>query len=714
MAQEELLERIARMEAELIALQRTVSGKGPTSKALETVATTEVAGLKNEVSRLTSQNQELQQKVERLEAHRVKPTPAQLVQSFRRAMDQLRQSLETSPESGIGYSVNQFDLDMKAAITVDSEDQGVRFVLPEPGDVFSAEQLSNVKFTFNTVPKPSVPEKELIEVPTLVSLSRETAFTLLRNRGLKPGRVENRESTTRPGIVLGQMPEGGDFVLPGSSIDLTISEEPKDRVPDVVGLSLIGAENALEDSGFTLGTVTDQISDQPEGVILEQTPKAGAIVAIGTSVDLIRAISEKVMVPNLIGGKLALAADLLEKQGLLLGAVTEKVAREDEGVILAQSPEPGKTASRGAKVSVTVSRWIDVPKITGKKLSAGRTALSEVQLLLGKIAYRDHETLEEIILEQEPAPPRSLPLDGLVNVIVARLIRKQVDVPNVVGMTEAQAWPILERAGLVLGTITTKPSRQTPGVILSQNPEPTTKVAPGSPISLVIATSISVPDLIGKTLIEARSVLRQTELNVGIVTFKDHPTLENVILEQFPTAKEKALPGDPVNLVVSRKQSLVRVPRVVDTSLSQGLRILTANQLNGAPVIYTNHDALDRIILEQSPGEGESVPLGSSVKLVVARKRTRADLLATLAEEDEFSELGISAKTLEARFEKAGVNSTKDFEDLTQKSHQAVRDQLKLRGLNRAATLKRLILSTLTEIEKEPEVSQNGETKKRK
>ncbi len=105
--------------------------------------------------------------------------------------------------------------------------------------------------------------------------------------------VRSRESPVEDaGRVLEQSAPGGKGVERGSKVLLTIGAAPEvAEVPEVVGLSYLKAENALEESGFLLGGVEEAPSDTvPEGVIMEQNPPprttldTGAYVYLTTSV----------------------------------------------------------------------------------------------------------------------------------------------------------------------------------------------------------------------------------------------------------------------------------------------------------------------------------------------------------------------------------------------------------------------------------------------
>jgi len=127
--EEELKRRITQLELELQKATQLLEARA----RAEAERGEEIKVLKDRVAALAAENQKLAQAVDRLRAERVKPSPTQLVQSFRRAIDALRAGLEAKPGDRLGYTVSQFNVELKSLVTVDKESQDVRFVLPEPG-----------------------------------------------------------------------------------------------------------------------------------------------------------------------------------------------------------------------------------------------------------------------------------------------------------------------------------------------------------------------------------------------------------------------------------------------------------------------------------------------------------------------------------------------------------------------------------------------------
>ncbi|OGU79831.1 MAG: hypothetical protein A2W11_13075 [Ignavibacteria bacterium RBG_16_35_7] len=64
---------------------------------------------------------------------------------------------------------------------------------------------------------------------------------------------------------------------------------------------------------------------------------------------------------------------------------------------------------------------------------------------------------------------------------------------------------------------------------------------------------ISVPDLIGKSLMEAGKVLADSSLRIGKLNYQiSFSLLPNTIIDQYPSRGYKLNPGDAVDLFVTK------------------------------------------------------------------------------------------------------------------------------------------------------------------
>jgi len=149
------------------------------------------------------------------------------------------------------------------------------------------------------------------------------------------------------------------------------------------------------------------------------------------------------------------------------------------------------------------------------------------------------------VIKQLPAADATVKVNRTVFLTVNRYVPPMIVMPALEGKNLAYALNLLEKNHLELGDTTYKPDFMKGSVLeqLYNNQKITagTKVVWGSKISLVIAGGLNdeqiiVPDLIGKTYAEAKSLLEESGINIGAVVGKDaiKDTASAFIYKQSP------------------------------------------------------------------------------------------------------------------------------------------------------------------------------------
>ncbi|MGH6896971.1 MAG: PASTA domain-containing protein [Geminicoccaceae bacterium] len=128
------------------------------------------------------------------------------------------------------------------------------------------------------------PPDERIAVPEVVGKSLQDAEAILKEVGLRAGRVTFRDDD-RVDQVLEQAPKAGDRVAKETAVDLIVGrarEVERTKVPRVTGQTLAGVAEILDAARLKVG----EVSGTRDGKVTEQKPAAGAEVQVGTAVDL--------------------------------------------------------------------------------------------------------------------------------------------------------------------------------------------------------------------------------------------------------------------------------------------------------------------------------------------------------------------------------------------------------------------------------------------
>jgi serine/threonine-protein kinase len=154
-----------------------------------------------------------------------------------------------------------------------------------------------------------------------------------------------------------------------------------------------------------------------------------------------------VAVPDVKGMTVAKAASALESAGLQLGQVTEVSDPSSlAGTVVAQTPPAGGSASKGAAVTLVVSKGPDqlqVPPVVGKAKTDAISVLEAAGFIL-TVDERADASTKGTVIAQEPSSGTAM-RGATVNITVSTG-PEMVKVPDIGGMIDPD--PVLKKAGL--------------------------------------------------------------------------------------------------------------------------------------------------------------------------------------------------------------------------------------------------------------------------
>jgi beta-lactam-binding protein with PASTA domain len=416
--------------------------------------------------------------------------------------------------------------------------------------------------------------QEVIVVPSLTGVPYEAAVSTLQSTGLVLGTTTRRiTSAYADGTIISQSPPAGRSVYAGSKVNLVIAQAPAARfvtVPNVVGLTLSVAESTLSTMGLRTSVSYSKFAHAPVNQVVSQDPGYGTRVPYNSTVTVYvsrGAHRRFVTVPNVQGRTLASARTLLGSAGLEVGTVSYRDGAP-YGLVRDQSPNAHSRVRPGTRVNLVLGRKAQpslarVPNLAGLSATDAKTALSRTGLVLGAVTRQtttDPRVRPESVLAQSPSAGRYVPRGTTVNITVAvKSDTPAVTVPNIVGMSLAEAKARLAAFRLSIGSVSYQVSSQAQaGRVLSQNPASGKRVVSGTRVSLVLGKAadtppdvVRVPGVLFHSEKEARSILEKAGLRVG--TVKRVPGLpRNRVVAQLPLPGVRVKRGSKVNLHVSR------------------------------------------------------------------------------------------------------------------------------------------------------------------
>jgi eukaryotic-like serine/threonine-protein kinase len=215
-------------------------------------------------------------------------------------------------------------------------------------------------------------------VPAVIDETLSQAKSSIEGVGLKVGQIFHQSSDNVPaGQVSSTSPAAGATPTVGSSVDIVVSTGPPQvSVPDVTSEDLGTAKSTLQNRGFNVGTITQQVSTTATpGTVISQTPSGGTLEPSGATVDLVVAQqSPTVGVPNVVGQTRGAAEATLGSKGFPATVQTTNVTNQSQDdVVLSQSPSASTQANPGSAVTIVVGHYVAPTPTTTTTTTAAAT-----------------------------------------------------------------------------------------------------------------------------------------------------------------------------------------------------------------------------------------------------------------------------------------------------------------------------------------------------
>ncbi len=269
-------------------------------------------------------------------------------------------------------------------------------------------------------------------------------------------------------------------------------------VPNVVGQPQAAAGTLITAANLTVGAVTQEFSATvASGSVISQSPVPGVLVIPGTAVALIVSKGPQpvtLAVPNVAGQTQAAASAAVTGAGLTVGNVTQLFSETvAAGSVISQSPAAGALVDPGTAVALVVSRGtqfvtVAVPDVAGQTQADAQTAIIGAGLVVGAVTQEFSDTAPAgLVFSQSPLAGTPVDPGTAVALIVSRG-PQNVAVPNVVGLTQAEAATLIAGANLTLGNVTYLFSMTVAGgSVISQDPAAGVSAASGTAVNLTVS-----------------------------------------------------------------------------------------------------------------------------------------------------------------------------------------------------------------------------------
>lgn len=319
----------------------------------------------------------------------------------------------------------------------------------------------------------------------------------------------------------------------------------------------------------------------------------------------------------------AIAYQHVTEQPKAPSTIDPEIPHEVDAIVLAAlAKKPANRYASAAEMRGDIERAIDGQPVTARipVQDAPTEALGRVDVSSGSLRERQSTAIW---------------LGSLAAVVVvvlgAMLVllriftpapTQQVGVPDLQGLTVAQATQLLKNTGLLLGDQLPQASSDRPkDTIISQSPGRDIMVSKGSTVDIVVSTGpgqIAVPQLADLASVEdARQALTAVKLTLGTVTQENADAAAGTVLRSDPVAGTLVDPGTTVNIWIS--SGLITVPNVVGLPFTQAQAELANAGFNvGLPVYQVDSTVPEGTVLRQDPVGSATAELGATVTLTVS------------------------------------------------------------------------------------------------
>jgi serine/threonine-protein kinase len=263
---------------------------------------------------------------------------------------------------------------------------------------------------------------------------------------------------------------------------------------------------------------------------------------------------------------------------------------------------------------VTLGRYTDTPSLVNMTREQAELYANQHDFTLsyGDGAY--NETVpKDTVVSQDPAANDRIVRGGQITLQLS-LGPERFPVPDLAGLELSAAKAELAQASLKMKEGTGQFSDTVPeGSVISTTPAKGTDLKSGDTVTVVVSKGkapISVPNLVGQNINDARSALQQLGLN-AVERYKDSDQPADTVIAQTPQAGTGAAPDDEVTLDVSKGPPQVTVPDLRNQPCDQA-----AATLQGLGLQVNFQFGQNGQVRGQNPGGNSQVAPQSQVTLL--------------------------------------------------------------------------------------------------
>ena len=209
-----------------------------------------------------------------------------------------------------------------------------------------------------------------------------------------------------------------------------------------------------------------------------------------------------------------------------------------------------------------------------------------------------------------------------------RLQARFTRVPDVRGLSRAEAERILRAANLVLAEGGRRPGQDRADIVLEQTPAPNTTVTQGSRVTVILSAEpagVPTPDVQGRSRTQAEAILKRLGLQMAVGGQRESSDAADIVLDQNPEPGTRLARGATVTVILSVPRAepspLVVVPDVQGRPRAEAERILQGSRLQMTVGGQQESERPADTVLDQRPEPGTRLRPGATVTVILSTPR---------------------------------------------------------------------------------------------
>jgi len=266
---------------------------------------------------------------------------------------------------------------------------------------------------------------------------------------------------------------------------------------------------------------------------------------------------------------------------------------------------------------------VAVPSVVGLPQAEAEAAVREAELTPEVSQAPSATVAAGNVVSQDPGRDVEVDEGSTVKLVVSSG-PETVAVPDLAGLTQAEAERAVTELGLVPKVTTEENDTVAPGRVINQIPAAQAEVEAGATVGILVAKEVGeelVPDnLVGVPLAQAQAAIQAAGLRPGNPTQAPSSTVaEGSVISTNPASGSSVPKNGRVDIVVSSGPEQARVPIVTGQTESEATNSLRGEglQVQVVPQSVPAGDVNAGRVISQDPAGGRTVDAGSTVRITV-------------------------------------------------------------------------------------------------